>query len=278
MTLKKSLPSFSPYTFGTMSLGRAVASFDKDIAVARTAMDAGVWFHTSQEYSGGGSFMVLRHAFDQDRSKTPRLIFKIRCDRAETIRFDVEDACQRLNIEQVDVAQLCRDTHDHRKVVKDFLNQGPMWETCCDLSDRGLVGNFVFEVFPGYAEDALEAVENDLFDGCILYLNPTQRNATPPLWEAMQQRRTPLLALRTLGGGAEASDAVAEVFRGSGCSSWPTFCVRYSLSVPGVLTTIGGTASESHLQELLSAAEGFEPLDAEVMTRVEELYRTSTIT
>ena len=285
------LPTFTPYTFGSMSLGKRVASFDDDIAVARAAMDAGVWFHTSQEYAGGGSFMVLRHAFDQARRQVPSMIFKIRCDRAETIRFDVEDALRRLGIGRIDVAQLCRDAHDHRQIVDDWLAGGPMRETCEDLQSRGLVGHWVFEVFPGFAGDAQKVVEHDLFDGCILYYNPTQRNAPPALWQAMQQRDAPILALRTLGNTKQPPDdaaqaasekghtqraetlrAVARLYAASGCASWPAFCVRFALSTPNVRTTIGGTANTAHLHELIDAAHRFEPLDEALMQQMHALH------
>ncbi len=276
MSIRAELPVFTPYTFGTMSLGKRVADFDRDLKLARTAMEAGVWFHTSQEYAAGDTFMILRQAFEQAPHQVPSTIFKIRCDRAETIRFDVEDALRRLNLSRVDVAQLCRDTHDHRAIVDDFLQQGPMYETCCELRKQGMVGNFIFEVFPGYAHDALEAVQHDLFDACIFYYNPAQRHAPPAVWQAMRDHETPMLALRTLGkisappaetaahleenGKREAAAKLRQlqpIFEASACASWPTFCVRFALSVPGVRTTIGGTAS---LAQLSGAAQRSDEL------------------
>lgn len=277
-----------------MSLGKRVADWDSDVAVVREAIDAGLWLHTSQEYAGGGTFMVLRRAFDELRqshsgAKLPGVIFKIRCDSAATIRFDVEDACRRLGLERVDVAQLCRDTHDHRRIVDDFLNAGPMHDECRRLVERGLVGHYVFEVFPGFADDAYRAVEHDLFPGCILYLNPTQRNAPRSLWDLMQKKGTPVLALRTLGAVRPTPRQTAEAFAAkgqhdravffkelqqvvddAGCT-WPRFCVRYALSLPNVVTTIGGTSSRQHLRELIEAAEAFRPLDRELIERVERL-------
>lgn len=291
MSIRRALPALTPYTFGTMSLGHRVADFDRDVRVARVAMESGVWFHTSQEYAGGGAFMVLRHAFDEARAQVPRMMFKIRCDRAETIRFDVHDALRRLGIERVDIAQLCRDAHDHRAVVDDFIARGPMYETCRQLQAEGLVGHFVFEVFPGFADDALKAVEHELFDACIFYYNPTQRFAPPATWEAMHRLSTPMLALRTLGhvtrppgeaaaaleaqGKTDAAAALGRlqpIYEQSGCASWVEFCVRFALSTPNVRTTIGGTADISHFHELRVAAEAFEPLPEAVMAQVRALH------
>ncbi|MFW6059196.1 MAG: aldo/keto reductase [Phycisphaeraceae bacterium] len=291
MNRRDEFASLSPYTFGTMSLGRHVADLDHDVRIARAAMETGVWFHTSQEYGGGGTFMVLRHAFDEARAQVPRMQFKIRCDSADTIRFDVHDALRRLGIERIDIAQLCRDTHDHREVVDDFRRQGPMYEACQQLREQGLVGRFAFEIFPGFAGDALKAMRQRLFDAAIFYYNPVQRNAPPAVWQAIRDSGAPILALRTLGkvtrppaeeirllernrkpDSAERLRQLQPVFEQSGCASWPAFCVRFALSVPGVKTTIGGTANLDHFHELRAAAEQFEPLPDTILEQVHALH------
>ena len=292
MSIRDTLPSFSFYTFGTMSLGRKVADFDDDVSVARAAMETGVWFHTSQEYGHGGTFMTLRHAFDAARHQVPPLMCKIRCDRAETIRFDVHDALRRLGVERIDVAQLCRDAHDHRQIVDDLIAGGPMSAACHELKAQGLVGHFAFEMFPGFPEDARKAIEHDLFDAAILYYNPTQRNAPPAAYDAMQQRDTPILALRTLGkvstspaeaaarleakGRTEPATQLRElqtVFEQSGAESWPAFCMRFARSVPTVRTTIGGTANIDHLHELVELAQHAKPLAPQIMQKIDGLHQ-----
>jgi len=291
MSIRGKLPAFSPYTFGTMSLGRKLDRFKEDIEVARTAMEAGVWFHTSQEYGGSGTFMILRHAFDQARQNLPKCIFKVRCDSAELIRFDVEDALRRLGIERVDVAQLCRDKHDKRDIVRDFLSQGPMWNTCCDLKEKGLVGNFAMELFASFSDDAAIAVENDMFDAYILYYNLLDRQASNALFALLQAKNCPLLALRTLGGGRtqrsraasyEQShpqesvlahlDALEPLLRKSGCRGWDEFSMRFILSVPQVRTTIGGTSNTEHLKRLLELAWGSAPLQQEIVQEIQALH------
>jgi hypothetical protein len=52
-----------------MSLARNPAEITADLAVARHAMEAGVWFHSSPTCNNGFTFMVLRHAFEADRSR-----------------------------------------------------------------------------------------------------------------------------------------------------------------------------------------------------------------
>ncbi|MFU8780586.1 MAG: hypothetical protein ACNA71_06120, partial [Kiritimatiellia bacterium] len=98
--------TFSRYAFGSMSLGRNPASVDADLVVARRAMDAGVWFHSSPTYNNGFTFMVLRRAFDENRAGVPRMIVKVRDATPALMRFEVEDSCRRLGLEALDVAQL----------------------------------------------------------------------------------------------------------------------------------------------------------------------------
>src|SRR5580704_4397358 len=96
----------TPYTFGSMSLGRDPADIAQDLIVARRAMEAGVWFHSSPTYNNGFTFMVLRMAFDENRSRVPRMVIKIRDGSVPLMRFEVEDSCRRLGLDSIDVAQL----------------------------------------------------------------------------------------------------------------------------------------------------------------------------
>ena len=98
--------AFTPYTFGSMSLGKNPAEVTQDLAVVRRAMEAGVWFHSSPTYNNGFTFMVLRMAFDADRARVPRLMIKVRDATVALMRFEVEDSCRRLGIDAIDVAQL----------------------------------------------------------------------------------------------------------------------------------------------------------------------------
>src|SRR5512142_2152891 len=69
------LSDLSPFIYGTTRLGDQQIPFESRVSVARMAMDAGVWFHTSHTY--GNALEVLRVAFDQDRARVPKLIVKI---------------------------------------------------------------------------------------------------------------------------------------------------------------------------------------------------------
>jgi hypothetical protein len=69
------LIDISPYIYGTTRLGDAKIAFEERVKVARAAMEGTDWFHTSHTY--GNALEVLRAAFDQDRTRVPKLIVKI---------------------------------------------------------------------------------------------------------------------------------------------------------------------------------------------------------
>jgi hypothetical protein len=69
------LTDLSKFVYGTTRLGDSKIPFLDRVSMARAAMDAGVWFHTSHQY--GDALKVLRAAFDADRKRVPRIIVKI---------------------------------------------------------------------------------------------------------------------------------------------------------------------------------------------------------
>jgi aryl-alcohol dehydrogenase-like predicted oxidoreductase len=123
---------FTQYTFGSMSLGRNPSDITNDLAVARRAMDAGVWFHSSPTYNQGFAFMVLRLAFDADRTRVPRMVIKVRDATASLMRFEVEDSCRRLGLDAIDVAQLVSmDSQPGNLVDQLRSGGGPLVDHCC---------------------------------------------------------------------------------------------------------------------------------------------------
>ncbi|HEX4139153.1 MAG TPA: aldo/keto reductase [Candidatus Methylacidiphilales bacterium] len=285
------LDSLSPFTFGCMSLGRQPEDFERDMRVARAAMEAGCWFHASQEYGGGGTFMILRHAFDENRARVPKIILKIRCDHAAILKFDVEDALRRLKIDRIDLAQLCRAKHDRRPVVDDFFARGEMWEVCRKFQEEGKVGQFVLEIFASFSPDAIRAVQADLFPGYIFYFSPSERQVSNELFDLLQSRKEPLLSLRTMGGGwldparIEALRAkepqhpligrfeeLRVLYGKSGCASWPEFSFSFLKSIPHLRTSIAGTANLDHLRELLDADRNAKPMAEELSSEIQALH------
>jgi aryl-alcohol dehydrogenase-like predicted oxidoreductase len=281
----------SSFTYGCMSLGKDPALFAQDIRTARTAMDSGVWFHASQEYAGGGAFGIMRHAFDEDRVHQPRVILKIRCDHAAILKFDVEDALRRLNIERVDIAQLCRAKHDERPVVNDFMNKGEMWQVCQELHKSGKVGQFVMEIFASFSPDAVRAVNAGMFPGYIFYFSPIERQTSTELFRLLEQKNEPLISLRTMGGGylepariqvareknpadpmVARFDALEPIFQQSGCTTRAEFSFSFLKSIPNLLTSIAGTSQIAHLEDLLDGDRRAKPMAPALVQQIKALH------
>lgn len=283
--------SFRPpslFTFGCMSLGSDLKLLEEHVRIARTAMDADIWFHASPTYNRGFAYMVLRMAFDEARDRVPPMVIKIRCGSARLLRFEVEDALRRLGIETIAVAQLVFTEAGPDPLVGDFTHGGPIAETCAALREEGKVAQFCPQCSRGTSEALLPLAQRDAFDGFVLYLNPLQRDVSDELWNLCREKSTPLWALRTVGGALgvperyearkrekpddpslEAARRLMSVCEQCGCD-WTTFCLRYARSEPDLVTTIGGTKNREHLQHFLRAAEEAEPLPADVLEAIEK--------
>jgi aryl-alcohol dehydrogenase-like predicted oxidoreductase len=67
--------------------------------------------------------------------------------------------------------------------------------------------------------------------------------------------------------------AINEIYERSGCASQVDFRLRYILSQPNVLTTIGGASKVERLNLYLDAERNFEPLDRKIIESIEALHR-----
>jgi aryl-alcohol dehydrogenase-like predicted oxidoreductase len=270
--------TFSWFTFGSMSLGRDPADITNDLAVARRALEAGVWFHSSPTYNQGFTFMVLRQAFDEDRTRVPRMVIKVRDASVPLMRFEVEDSCRRIGLDGIDVAQLVSMDPAPGNLVDQLRGSGgPLADELASLRARGLIRQAVLFLTPQNSDAAVEAMKSGLIEGVILYWNACQRDCSDTAWAAIRQKGIPALALRTLGGGPSdersraKSTALAELIAAAGCRDATEFNLRLAASEPAIRTTIGGTASLAHLEDYLKAADNPAPLPAGIMQRVERL-------
>ena len=112
------LTDLSPYIYGTGRLGDEKIPFDDRVAMARVAMDAGIWFHTSHTY--GSTLSVLRAAFDQARAKVPKLIVKIGWSSLPELRDIVRQNLEPLAIDSLALGQLCLSG----ALAEDYANGG----------------------------------------------------------------------------------------------------------------------------------------------------------
>jgi aryl-alcohol dehydrogenase-like predicted oxidoreductase len=268
----------TPYTFGTMSLGRNPTDVGNDLIVARRAMEAGVWFHSSPTYNNGFTFMVLRQAFDENRAQVPRMILKVRDATVSLMRFEVEDSCRRLGLDVIDIAQLVSMDSRPGNLIDQLRGGGGLIaDELASLRARGLIHQAVIFLTPENSDAAVEATRSDLIDGVTLYWNACQRDCSPTAWAAIRGQGIDTLALRTLGGGptdqASAAKAgeLAALINAAGCRDATEFNLRLAASEPAIRTTIGGTSSLANLESYLKAAGNAAPLSADLLLRVEQL-------
>lgn len=282
------LSDLSPYIYGTTRLGDDNIAFDDRVAIARAAMDAGVWFHTSHTY--GDALKVLRAAFDQDRARVPKLIVKIGWSTIEELRAMIHQNLDPLGLDSLDVGQLCLGG----QLADEFANGGPCYDEFARLKDEGLVRRFVVEVFPWTSEAPLKALRAGypagVVDGYIFYLNPLQRFASNALWDLLIERDAPIVAMRTVSGGPvhrlrdvpgaawkdylrQRAVEIAPIFERSGIASWTAFCVRFAHSFPQVRATVGATARLAHLHDFLAAKADIHPLPQDIVDEIVALQR-----
>lgn len=282
------LSDISPYVYGTTRLGDDKLLFTDRVKIARAAMNAGVWFHTSHTY--GNALEILRMAFDQDRARVPKLIVKIGWNNAAELRDVVHQNIEPLGLDGLEVGQLCVNG----QLAEEFANGGDCYQTFAALKNEGLVRRFLLEVFPWTSAIALKALRGGytegIVDGYIFYLNPLQRFPSNELWDLLLERKEPIIAMRTVSGGnvhrlrdvpraawkdylQKRAVEVAPIFERSGIASWTEFCVRFAHSFPLVRATVGATSNPENLKEFLKAAANLQPLAPDIMDEIIGLQR-----
>jgi predicted aldo/keto reductase-like oxidoreductase len=282
----KLLADISPYVYGTTRLGDDKIRFAERVTVARTAMDADFWFHTSHTY--GDALKVLRAAFDPERTKVPKLIVKIGWNHIDELRDVIHQNIDPLGLDGLELGQLCLSG----ALADDYANGGKCYEVFKQIKQEGLVNRFVLEVFPWTSHIALKALRGGypqgIIDGYIFYLNPLQRFAANELWDEIVNRDEPIIAMRTVSGGnvhrlrdvpgaawkeylQQRAVEVAPIFESSGVKSWTEFCMRFGHSFPQVRATVGSTSNPERLYEFLDAAQNIQPLPEEIMKEITAL-------
>ena len=282
------LSDLSKYIYGTTRLGDDKIAFGDRVKMARVAMEAGVWFHTSHQY--GDALKVLGAAFDEDRKRVPRMIFKIGWSTIEELRQTIRTNIEPLGIDHMDIGQLCLGG----KLAEEFVSGGKCYDDFRKLRDEGLVRRFVCEVFPWTSDVPLKALRGGypkgVIDGYIFYLNPLQRFASNELWDLLQERDEPIVAMRTVSGGdvhrlrdvpgaawkdylrARAVE-VAPLYERSGCKSWTEFCVRFAYGFGQVRATVGATSRAENLRAFLDAVKVIKPLPDDIQAEIVKLKR-----
>lgn len=282
------LSDITPYIYGTTRLGDSGIPREERLAVARSAMDAGVWFHTSRMY--GDALEVLGEVFATEPVKIPPLIIKIGWDNVNQLRGVIEENLKPVGLSGMQLGQLCLGG----ELAEDFANGGDCYKVFRQLKDEGLVQGYVVEAFPWTSDAPLKALRagytEGIIDGFIFYLNPLQRFASNPLWDELLARKQNIIAMRTVSGGPvhslrdvpgfawkdylqKRAVEVAPIFERSGVATWTEFCLRFAHSFPLVKATVGASGKLSNLNAFLSAKENLTPLPADILDEISALQR-----
>jgi hypothetical protein len=285
---KHLLENTTPFIYGTTRLGDEQIPFNDRVKVAVAAMNSGAWFHISRQYNN--ALELLAAAFDNDRSKVPKLIAKIGGDSMEAFKADIKNNLEPIGVESLEVGQLCL----LGDLEKDFAEGGSTLTELEKIRESGLVKSYVLEVFPWTSKTAIKALKagnaRGLIDGYILYLNPLQRFATNELWDLLLEQQQPILSLRTVAGGPvhrlrdipgaawkpyiqQRAVEIAPIFERSGIASWTDFCMRFVFSPPNVIATVGATAKISNLEKFLAVQENIKPLPPDIVAEIFQLQR-----
>lgn len=282
--MSRLLADLPPFVYGTTRLGHADVPRDRQLAMARTAVDAGLWLHTSRQY--GHALEVLGEVFAEQPDRVPPLIVKLGGGTTDDSRATIAANTGPLGIQRIELGQL----NPVGDLAEALVTGGPLLSDFRGIKDDGLVGRYVLEIFPWTSAAPLAALRtghlDGLVDGVITYFNPLQRFAANDLWDELLASDISIISMRTVAGapiqvlrdvpGAawrpylqERAAEVAPIVERSGIVSWPEFCLRFVRSTPQVVATVGSTSRPEHLAELMEQSTRVEPLDADL---VEELF------
>ncbi len=265
------IPSHTNLTFG--SGGITDPNNPECLQVTRMAMEAGVWFHVANY--GGGVYRVLKQAFAEAPTLVPRCIVKIDGQGPDLLRNSVMEALRETGLARLDIGQVCGNP------VDDSFE--PTLEVIAELQEKGLIGPIIMDVIKSYSEKVEQAIDRNLFEGYIFYYNVTERQLSQPVQDRITAQRIPVYAMRTFGGRCPQNllngdpdhprrRALDALFEASGCLTLLDFCVRFPLSHPHVVTTVGSTGKVEHLKALLDAIDRFEPLPPSVVEEIDALH------
>lgn len=282
------LADLPPYIYGTTRLGADDVPREQQLAMARAAVDAGLWMHTSRQYDH--ALEVLGEVFADRPDAVPPLIVKLGGGNGADVRATIAENVTPLGITSIAIGQLS----PVGELGEHLVTGGPILDDLQRIKDEGVVGRFVLEIFPWTSAGPLAALRaghlDGLVDGFITYLNPLQRFPSNELWDEMLAQDVSVISMRTVAGahvhtlrdvpGAawqpylqERAVEVAPIFDASGVHSWAEFCMRFAHSTPQVVSTVGSTIRRENLDELMQQSQHITPLPQGVLDEIYALQR-----
>ena len=281
--------SVSVLSFGASSLGGVFRQTDdaEGIRAVRTALDLGInFFDVAPYYGNTKAEEVLGRAL----SGVPRssYILATKVGQYGTGEFDFsrarilrefEGSLRRLGVERVDLLH-CHDIEFARadQIIDEAL------PTLVELRQQGRIGHIgitglPLKVFTTILDRAAPGTVDTILSFCRFELNDDSLGALVPYLQSKgvgiinaSPTGMGLLTERGVPGWHPAPRTMVE-----GCRRAVDFCtsrgvdivklaVQFSISHPGIATTLVGTASEENLRKNVRYAE--EPIDVELLGEV----------
>jgi aryl-alcohol dehydrogenase-like predicted oxidoreductase len=184
----------------------------------------------------------------------------------KNVRADVEQSLRRLRTDRLDLVQV------HMSPSKATLEDGRTIETLQELRAEGKIR---FIGMSGILPHLADHIAMDVFDAFQIPYSAVQRDHENLITEAVEKGAGTLIRGGAARGAAseEKNWTVGPLTQGSGVGqrNWETsgivdlinqagigrqeFMLRFTLSHPGLSTTIVGTASPAHLADNIATAE-----------------------
>ena len=270
---KTPLPEISRLTFGT---GRVDdVNNPEHIKAVHAAMEAGLWFHSCEYYGDGRVFDVLNKAFKERLGSKPQLILKVDGQSPQKLDATIRRVRDKLDLDCIPIAQVCGNP-----AIESIRPGGGLSEMMAKLLSEGLVGHYTLEIFKDFSDNLIHAVDEELFGSVIFYFNISECQVSEEIYDLIQTKNIPVLALRTLGGStldaiedSEQRSKLQMLYEASGFENAMAFQVGYPLSYPFVKTTIAGTSQVKHLHSLIDHAALAQPLPPDVLTAIRAIQR-----
>lgn len=243
-----------------------VKSEQEAISIIHAAMDAGITFmDNAWEYNEGRSEVIMGKALQGSRRDQAFLMTKV-CthgrDRKVAMQ-QLEQSLRRLKTDHIDLWQVHEVVYDNDPEL--HFAKGGVIEA---LEQAKREGKVRFVGFTGHKDPAihLKMLGYDYpFDTCQLPLNcfdASFRSFEQQVLPELNRRGIAAIGMKSISGSGE------PVKKGVITAQE---ALRYAMSLP-VATTVSGIDSIKVLQQNLSIARGFKPMNAEEMQAVRTRY------
>jgi uncharacterized protein len=242
--------------YGTAPLGKSdTIPHDEAIRCLNHAIDLGVtYLDTSPDY---GSEPLVGEVMKTRRSEV-FLATKINCRSRDGVRHELEESLKKLQTDHVDLIQV-HAVNAYADLEQALAPDGAV-VALEEARDEGLVR---FIGITGHARPELlgHALVRYPFDTVLVALGMADRLVTSPetfLLPKAIERNAGVIAMKTLGHGEFSNVDLA---------------LRYSLGLPGVSLAIVGMESTSQIDQIVSIAARFRPLEEQEEARLIGLVR-----